>query len=104
MLGTETATAALRVCNATSRLTSSFSLFFPGSPYLFSAYCTSQWRSYLAVLTTIRCAGASDAESFHLEMRSFLNELRCPHVQLTKDLSSLIETNNRLLLVGACIL
>ena len=43
--------------------------------------------------------GSEDREAFHLELRSFLAELRCPHVALTKDVHFLSSYQKRLLVV-----
>ena len=45
-------------------------------------------------------SGPEDAESFHLEVRSFLSELNCPHPSLVQDLTALSQPGNRLLFIG----
>ena len=45
------------------------------------------------------CPGPEDEESFHLEMRSFLLELACPHSSLTKGLQTTSTPSNRILLL-----
>ena len=49
-------------------------------------------------------AGPDDAESFHLELRSFLNELKCYHEVLVTDLAALNEPGNRLILIGQLVI
>ena len=44
--------------------------------------------------------GPQDADSFNLEMRSFVSEIGCPHKALVQDLMALNEYHNRLLLLG----
>ena len=49
--------------------------------------------------TVSRPQGPSDAESFQLEMRSFLQEMSCPHESLLKELDLLSTLRKKLLLV-----
>ena len=49
--------------------------------------------------TVTRPQGPSDAESFQLEMKSFLQELYCPHESLLKELDLLSTYRKKLLLV-----
>ena len=46
------------------------------------------------------CTGVEDTDSFQMEMRGFLQELCCPHKQLTSDLNILASYSSRLLLIG----
>lgn len=48
------------------------------------------------------CTGVEDTDSFLMEMRGFLQELSCPHKQLTSDLNILASYSSRLLLIGKC--
>ena len=51
-------------------------------------------------IPSVDCPGPEDEESFHLEMRSFLLELACPHSSLTKGLQTTSTPSNRILLLG----
>lgn len=53
---------------------------------------------------TVLFLGPEDAESFQFEVRSFLSELNCPHTVLLKDMSSLDQPVNRLILIGQLFL
>jgi len=43
--------------------------------------------------------GRGDAESLQLELRSFLLELKCPHLELTMDMMVLFSYEKRLLMM-----
>ena len=51
-------------------------------------------------ILSVACPGPEDEESFHLELRSFLLELACPHLSLTKGLQTTSTPSNRILLLG----
>ena len=58
--------------------------------------CVHAWLHVYVLCAT----GEEDAESFQLEMRGFLQELSCPHPQLTSSINPLTSYSSRLLLVG----
>ena len=63
-----------------------------------SIKCMTLWDKIILIL------GPEDAESFQFEVRSFLSELNCPHTVLLKDMSSLDQPVNRLILIGQLFL
>ncbi|XP_019855044.1 PREDICTED: protein FAM98A-like [Amphimedon queenslandica] len=61
---------------------------------------TSELKELLKLNETVtEPSGPDDSESFHLELRSFLNELKCYHETLVTDLAAFNEPRNRLILI-----
>lgn len=66
---------------------------------LLTSLCSELKSSAELQEAVTRPQGLEDAESFQLELRSFLRELHCPHFSLTMDTSVLSSYEKRLLLL-----
>lgn len=54
----------------------------------------------LLCITSIQYPGITDQDTFNLEMKGFLQELRCPYSALIESTDSLSNQDNRLLLLN----